>query len=568
MYAHVLQAKRHRIYSPPMHCPTCAGRAGRRLRLFGSVCLAAAACCLGAQRTHAGTTVTITDCQSSTLVTAVKNHMSGDTIDLKPGCTYTFSGQYMSTGDALPPVADVLTINGAGDAFTASATGFRAVEAQSGADLALDDLSVSGFTSPHETNGGAILIDSGGTATIAACSFSSNAADEGSGGAIADGGTLAVTSSFLSGNAAQNGFPGGALFTARGAAAAVNDSSLTGNTAADVGGAIQNDGTMTLSNSTLAGNGQGTAAGGAIENAGGMTLSDSTLSANRSAFVGGAIDNTGTMTLTNTIVDASGSTGGGTCHGTLTDGGYNLEYDNGNPTTCGFSNHAINNLKPLLGNLLDNGGATPTMALLPSSPAVDAGDDTVCATAAPPPVTNTGAGGADQRGVPRPQGKHCDIGAFEVDQPSMQLTSSPATPSAGQPLTLTATVTPSTGNAGTPVGTVMFSDGSTVLGSKTLPDGPAVATWTTTPSAGTHVYRATYAPGTSASAAGNGFFAATGTLQVTAGVPVPSTGAAAGLPVAAPPLVLGGGAVATVVLGAGLRERRDRARRRRASPLR
>jgi uncharacterized repeat protein (TIGR01451 family) len=50
--------------------------------------------------------------------------------------------------------------------------------------------------------------------------------------------------------------------------------------------------------------------------------------------------------------------------------------------------------------LQDNGGATPTHALLPGSPAIDKGDDTSCPT-------------TDQRGLPRPQGAACDIGAYE-----------------------------------------------------------------------------------------------------------------------------------------------------------
>src|SRR5260370_1312301 len=54
---------------------------------------------------------------------------------------------------------------------------------------------------------------------------------------------------------------------------------------------------------------------------------------------------------------------------------------------------------PLLGALQDNGGPTPTMALLTGSPAVDAGDDTLT--------------DPDQRGFPRPSGSHVDIGAFE-----------------------------------------------------------------------------------------------------------------------------------------------------------
>jgi hypothetical protein len=57
-------------------------------------------------------------------------------------------------------------------------------------------------------------------------------------------------------------------------------------------------------------------------------------------------------------------------------------------------------LDPKLAPLADNGGPTLTMALLPGSPAIDAGD-----TAAAPPT--------DQRGFPRPAGLAADIGAFE-----------------------------------------------------------------------------------------------------------------------------------------------------------
>jgi hypothetical protein len=58
-------------------------------------------------------------------------------------------------------------------------------------------------------------------------------------------------------------------------------------------------------------------------------------------------------------------------------------------------------LKPTLAN---NGGSTQTLALVKNSPAIDAADNAVC------PAT-------DQRGVSRPQGAACDIGAFEY-QPS------------------------------------------------------------------------------------------------------------------------------------------------------
>jgi len=65
----------------------------------------------------------------------------------------------------------------------------------------------------------------------------------------------------------------------------------------------------------------------------------------------------------------------------------------------------MGNTDPLLGTLEDNGGPTQTHALLGGSPAIDMGDDVICAAA---PVD-----GIDQRGVARPYGAACDIGAFE-----------------------------------------------------------------------------------------------------------------------------------------------------------
>jgi hypothetical protein len=55
---------------------------------------------------------------------------------------------------------------------------------------------------------------------------------------------------------------------------------------------------------------------------------------------------------------------------------------------------------PKLGPLADNGGPTLTMALLPGSPAIDAGNTSLA------PAT-------DQRGFSRPAGRAADIGAFE-----------------------------------------------------------------------------------------------------------------------------------------------------------
>jgi hypothetical protein len=79
--------------------------------------------------------------------------------------------------------------------------------------------------------------------------------------------------------------------------------------------------------------------------------------------------------------------------------GNNIE----NGTSCQFTAAGDKNADPKLGELEDNGGDTDTRELLASSPAIDAADDEVC-----PAI--------DQRGVDRPQGDHCDMGAYEFPQ--------------------------------------------------------------------------------------------------------------------------------------------------------
>jgi len=159
--------------------------------------------------------------------------------------------------------------------------------------------------------------------------------------------------------------------------------------------------TFTVQNLTVA-NGW---SGGGIFNNGTLTVTNSTFFDNTATDSGDGIANDGTATLTNTIVAP-----GGNCSTGVTDGGHNL--DSG--TSCGFSeaNGSLSNTDPQLdpAGLQDNGGPTETVALCTgagvpagctgASPAIDAGDNTYC------PAT-------DQRGVPRPYGSTCDIGAYE-----------------------------------------------------------------------------------------------------------------------------------------------------------
>jgi hypothetical protein len=90
----------------------------------------------------------------------------------------------------------------------------------------------------------------------------------------------------------------------------------------------------------------------------------------------------------------------------VTSWGNNLDSDG----SCGFAMpNDLSGLDPRLGPLSDNGGLTPTHALLPGSPAIDHIPVAECRL---PRIV-----GIDQRGVTRPQpaGDACDIGSYEAE---------------------------------------------------------------------------------------------------------------------------------------------------------
>lgn len=166
----------------------------------------------------------------------------------------------------------------------------------------------------------------------------------------------------------------------------------------DSGGGIWNGGESTLTNVTVSGNTAGSSGTGGIYNDSALTLENVTIVANSAGSGGaGGLWNDHTATVRNTII--SGNFGANCNEGiAVVSQGGNLSDDSG----CGFTD-ALDHpgTEPMLGALADNGGFSKTHALLPHSPAIDAG------VGCPPPDT-------DQRGVPRPQGPACDSGAYEV----------------------------------------------------------------------------------------------------------------------------------------------------------
>lgn len=211
----------------------------------------------------------------------------------------------------------------------------------------------------------------------------------------------------------------------------INGSTIANNSGGAVGqgsagGGIYNpSGTVNITNSTVAGNSGdspfGGTAGGGIYNGGSLTIASSTISdnsasSNTDGSAGGGIY--GSATIKNTIIagNSSNTTTGQDLAGSFTSQGFNLIGKSDGST--GFSNGANadqvgTNAAPLLAKLAplsDNGGPTPTIALLSDSPAIDKG--------------NSFGLTSDQRGgtrpvnlpskPPAPGGNEADIGAFEA----------------------------------------------------------------------------------------------------------------------------------------------------------
>ena len=304
-----------------------------------------------------------------------------------------------------------------------------------------------------------------GTLTVVSCTFSGNRASIGGGGIANDaaGSVLTVTNSTFTGNFASD-FPGagGGIYNTQGAT--VTNSTFSENNAAS-GGGIYNTQNATVTNSTFSGNeanapyGTG---GGGINTSGTLTLTNSTLTGNWVLSApggntpGGGILNGGTLTAVNTLIAGNTAVAGPDVSGAFYFTSKNTLL--GDPSgssgiSDGDANHNIVGHPAVLGSLGNYGGPTQTVPLLAGSPAIDSGDDATC--------QNTGGvapvAGKDQRGVTRPQGPHCDIGAYEA----VTTTGPPPTPT-NVHVTGATTSTLSWGwTNGDPSANLVVSDGTT-----------------------------------------------------------------------------------------------------------
>ncbi len=447
---------------------------------MATVIVVAALLALGVGRDAHAATLTVVNTNDSgagSLRRAIADAAPGDTIDFNAGLT----GQTitLTTGELV--VSKNLTVNGPVAGITVSGNNAsRVFEISGGVTANMSGLTLAGGNGAN--SGGGILND--GILTLTNSTISGNTANN-EGGGIFNGGTLTVSNSAVSGNSTRSraGGIGGGIYNL--GTLTISNSTVSGNSTSYIGGGIYNLGTLTVSNSTVSGN--ATKGGGGIYNDGGLILSNSTISGNSASYIGGGIFNEGTLTLSNNTISCnsayygggiynewpgtltlmnstvsgnsanfgggissggtltlmnstvSGNSAGGNCSttvlnssGTITSLGYNLDSDG----TCNLTAAGdLPNTNPMLDPLaLNPPGTTQTQALQPGSPAIDH-----------IPFGTNGCGttvSTDQRGVSRPQGYGCEIGAYEV--PGARpvgglvdiLRSNPSSPSTLLPITL------------------------------------------------------------------------------------------------------------------------------------
>ena len=300
-------------------------------------------------------------------------------------------------------------------------------------NLTLTGLTLARGLSPG--SGGAIYAVGPSTLTLTDVNLTDNEAAQNGGAIVAHSGVaLNLTRVRASGNRA--GIRGGAIITLnRFDTITLNQFVASGNQAVSEGGAIHHRGEgMSIDNSLFTGNSAGGNGGGAINldpavAATQLTVTNSTFHANTVAngASGSAIrarSAVGSDIVFSTFANNSGgdairawdassimlrgsivanTVGQPNCvtqnTATIIDGGNNLQFGGSAAQSCGAA-AVIPELDPLLAPLANNGGFSYTMALLAGSPAID---------------THAGIGcpAADQRGVARPIGAACDIGAHE-----------------------------------------------------------------------------------------------------------------------------------------------------------
>jgi hypothetical protein len=292
--------------------------------------------------------------------------------------------------------------------------------------LTLTDCTVSGNTAFDAAGVG--NSNARGVLTVTRSVIAGNTAGRTAGG-ILNGAALTLTDSVVRDNAALDG---AGVYNASGTSVAVAGCAFSGNQATRDGGGLMSIGhTVSVLNSTFSGNSAG-GQGGGVYNFyfdSRMALTNTTVSGNSAGGVGGGVaTDTGPVTeVRNCIVAGNAAaTSSPDVARALASQGHNLIGDGSGGSGYAATDlvgTAANPLDPGLGPLQDNGGPTATMAPLPGSPALNAGDAAQLGT-------------RDQRGVVR--GGGVNVGAYQATASAFVVTA-PAAVTAGEPFDVVVT---------------------------------------------------------------------------------------------------------------------------------
>ena len=278
---------------------------------------------------------------------AISGATSGEIIDISPCVTGTIT---LTSGEII--VGNNITVNGPGaDVLTVSGNNASRIFHIVSGGAKIDGLTIShgNGAGPFSGFGGAMFVDRNCGLEINACVVSNSTAGNGGGIFTNDFAGLTMNGRTVSGNQATStseGQGGGGMSLDLNSTAVITNCTFSGNqTSALGGGVLSNDASTILNNCTVSGN----MAQGDQGNAGGICVF-------------------GSATLNNCIL--AGNTMGDLLPGTVT-GNNNLVQTPLSGFFTGSNN--ILGVDPKLGPLQNNGGPTPTMALLAGSPAIDAG---------------------------------------------------------------------------------------------------------------------------------------------------------------------------------------------------
>jgi hypothetical protein len=333
--------------------------------------------------------------------------LSGDVItdNLVPG----YGGGVDNEFDGALVIKDTtISKNSSCDNSSNNNLGGGGVSDDDGAPITISGSTIKFNTVQSPGDGGGVGEENGEPTqdiTITRSTISQNRASSGAGVAAESGGTFHLFADLISHNKASNN--GGGVFNDGPDTDTYVDTTIADNSASNNGGGLFSCGTDTFQFSTVSDN---AAAGGTGNLA-----------------TGGECP--GNVTLDNTIVirgigatisfakapGAAGTPNASNCNFFgFTDAGYNMFDDTSDSgSQCGSTSgdNDVITAKPKVGTLANNFGPTNTEALLKGSPAIDAANDTACLSE----TKDSHGKPVDQRYVPRPQGPHCDIGAYEAN---------------------------------------------------------------------------------------------------------------------------------------------------------